>query len=126
MKKVILICIDGMRPDAFLACGNPYAEELRRISAHTLDAVTVMPSLTLPCHMSMFHSVPPMRHGITTNTYVKDFPFYNENNFCIVDRDDPKFDVAFLDTPYLPVSDELLERYSPRSFVKALLPETED
>ena len=63
---------------------------------------------------------------ITTNTYVKDFPFYNENNFCIVDRDDPKFDVAFLDTPYLPVSDELLECYSPRSFVKALLPETED
>ena len=59
MEKVILISIDGMRPDAFLACGNPYAEELRRISAHTLDAVTVMPSLTLPCHMSMFHGVTP-------------------------------------------------------------------
>ena len=62
---------------------------------------------------------------ITTNRYVKDFPFYNENNFCIVDRDDPKFDVSFLDTPYLPVDREILERYSPESFVKALLPETE-
>ena len=24
-KKVILISIDGMRPDGFLACGNPFA-----------------------------------------------------------------------------------------------------
>ena len=124
-NKVILISIDGMRPDGLLQCGNPYVQELMKTSSYCLKARSAQPSVTLPCHMTMFHSVPPMRHGITTNTYVKDFPFYNENNFCIVDRDDPKFDVAFLDTPYLPVSDELLERYSPRSFVKALLPETE-
>jgi len=30
----------------------------------------VFPSVTLPCHMSMFHSVPPERHGTTTNTYM--------------------------------------------------------
>ena len=30
MEKVILISIDGMRPDGFLACGNPYIEELQR------------------------------------------------------------------------------------------------
>ena len=29
-----------------------------------------MPSVTLPCHMSLFHSVDPDRHGITTNGYV--------------------------------------------------------
>ena len=69
MKKVLLICIDGMRPDGFLACGNPYAEELQRISAHTFTARTVMPSLTLPCHMSMFHGVLAARHGVTTNTF---------------------------------------------------------
>ncbi len=69
MEKVILISIDGMRPDGFLACGNPYAAELQRISAHTLAARTVMPSLTLPCHMSMFHGVTPRRHGVTTNTF---------------------------------------------------------
>ena len=70
MEKVILISVDGMRPDGFLACGNPFAEELMRLSAYTLDGRTVFPSVTLPCHMSMFHSVPPERHGITTNTYV--------------------------------------------------------
>ena len=29
----------------------------------------MMPSVTLPCHMSLFHSVEPSRHGTTTNTY---------------------------------------------------------
>ena len=70
MEKVILISIDGMRPDGFLSCGNPYIEELQRISAHTLNASTVFPSVTLPCHLSLFHSVPPQRHGILTNTFV--------------------------------------------------------
>ena len=68
-NKVILICIDGMRPDGFLGCGNPYAEELKKISAHSLTARSVFPSMTLPCHYSMAHSVSPGLHGILTNTY---------------------------------------------------------
>ena len=39
-------------------------------SISSLDAQTVMPSCALPCHMSLFHSVLPQRHGILTNTYV--------------------------------------------------------
>jgi predicted AlkP superfamily pyrophosphatase or phosphodiesterase len=34
-----------------------------------MQARTVTPSVTLPCHMSLFHSVPPARHGTTTNVY---------------------------------------------------------
>ena len=70
MKKVILVSIDGMRPDGFLGCGNPFARELMARGSYALDAQTVTPSVTLPCHMSMFHSVTPQRHGITTNTYI--------------------------------------------------------
>lgn len=69
-NKVILISIDGMRPDGVTQCGNPYVEELMKTASYTLDAQTVLPSVTLPCHMSMFHSVSPMRHGITTNLYM--------------------------------------------------------
>ena len=68
-NKVILISIDGMRADGVASCGNPYVEELKRIGSYTLSARTVFPSVTLPCHMSLFHSVPPERHGITTNVY---------------------------------------------------------
>ena len=67
MNKVVLILLDGMRPDAL--DGIPLVEELRKTASYTLDAETVFPSVTLPCHMSLFHSVDPSRHGILSNTY---------------------------------------------------------
>ena len=70
MNKVILISVDGMRPDGFLACNNPYIEQMMENSYYTLDGKTVFPSVTLPCHMSLFHSTTPQRHGITTNLYL--------------------------------------------------------
>lgn len=69
-NKVILISIDGMRPDGFLACNNPYCKTLMERSTYSLEASSVFPTVTLPCHVSMFHSVPPERHGVMTNTYV--------------------------------------------------------
>jgi len=69
-EKVILILVDGMRPDGMLGCGHPFVKELLANSTHALDAQTVFPSVTLPCHMSLMHSVDPQRHGILTNTYV--------------------------------------------------------
>lgn len=68
-KKVILILVDGMRPDAVLNCGEPWVNDLIAGSLHTFSCRTVMPSVTLPCHMSLFHSVDPQRHGVTTNTW---------------------------------------------------------
>ena len=70
MEKVILISIDGMRPDGFLNCKNPFAEKMMELGAYSLNAKSMTPSVTLPCHLSIFHSVPPVRHGITTNTYI--------------------------------------------------------
>ena len=69
-NKVVLISIDGMRSDGFEQCANPYIDELKKIASYTLNARTVFPSVTLPCHMSLFHSVTPERHGITTNVYM--------------------------------------------------------
>lgn len=67
---VVFVMIDGLRPDAITAdnCPNLFAFKSR--SAFTLWASSIMPSMTLPCHMSIFHSVPPARHGVTTNTWV--------------------------------------------------------
>lgn len=68
-EKVILISIDGMRPDGAMNCGNPFVKELTKISSYTLKGHSVIPTVTLPCHTSMFYGVPPKRHGILTNTY---------------------------------------------------------
>jgi predicted AlkP superfamily pyrophosphatase or phosphodiesterase len=67
-NKVLLIIVDGMRPDSIQ--NIPFAQELIKKSSYTFNANTVFPSVTLPCHMSLFHSVSPQRHGITTNTYI--------------------------------------------------------
>ena len=65
--KVLLILVDGMRPDAIV--DNPIAKKFFEKSTYTLNASSVNPSMTLPAHMSIFHSVDPCRHGTTTNTY---------------------------------------------------------
>ena len=65
----VLIIIDGLCAAAPEATRCPSIAALRARGASTLAATSLMPSITLPCHMSIFHSVPPTRHGITTNTY---------------------------------------------------------
>lgn len=67
MNKVLLITVDAMRPDAVNLV--PEAHDLMKKSTYTLKATTVMPSVTLPCHLSMFLSVDPERHGTTINSY---------------------------------------------------------
>ena len=67
--KTILVLSDGLRPDAMEQSGHPVVERLKKHSYYTMNAQTVMPSVTLPCHMSLFFSVPPERHGILTNIY---------------------------------------------------------
>lgn len=65
--KTLLILVDGMRPDALANCQA--AQKVMANSVYTLNAQTVMPSVTLNCHMSLFFGVLPARHGTKGNTY---------------------------------------------------------
>lgn len=66
---VLFISIDGVRPDAIQAATTPTFDTLQKEGSYSFLARSVMPSITLPCHMSIFHSVPPERHNILSNTY---------------------------------------------------------
>ena len=68
-SMVLFIMIDGLRPDAVAPAHCPHLATTLAKGASTLGATSVMPSITLPCHMSIFHSVPPTRHGVTTNEW---------------------------------------------------------
>jgi predicted AlkP superfamily pyrophosphatase or phosphodiesterase len=70
MPPVALIVVDGLRPDALVAAHCPNIIGLRARGAATMRASSVNPSVTLPCHVSIFHGVPPTRHGITTNVWM--------------------------------------------------------
>ena len=65
--KTLLILVDGMRPDALANCKA--AQKVMANSVYTLNAKTVMPSVTLPCHVSLFFSMMPEHHGTQSNTY---------------------------------------------------------
>ncbi|MCS7069412.1 MAG: ectonucleotide pyrophosphatase/phosphodiesterase [Meiothermus sp.] len=70
MSRVLYVTIDGLRPDALEVAHTPHFQALMREGVYTASARSVWPSITLPCHMSLFHSLPPERHGVLSNTYV--------------------------------------------------------
>lgn len=71
-QRHLLFLVDGMRPDGLRQARTPVIDQLMATGAWTLDARTVMPSVTLPCIVSLFQSRPPEQHGVTTNTFVGD------------------------------------------------------
>ncbi len=66
---LLLFSLDGVRPDALEAADAPHLRRLRGEGAWTFRARSVMPTVSLPCHMSMLRGVPVERHGITTNHF---------------------------------------------------------
>lgn len=69
MPPVLLVILDGVRPDAITQTNTRALKGLRARGSATFTARSVLPSITLPCHTSIFHSVPPSRHGITSNDW---------------------------------------------------------
>lgn len=69
VERVVLFVVDGMRPDGMLQAQASTMHRLMESGSYTLAAQSVMPSVTLPAHMSMFHGVPPSVHGVTSNEW---------------------------------------------------------
>jgi predicted AlkP superfamily pyrophosphatase or phosphodiesterase len=70
MSRVLFVMLDGLRPDAISAERTPNLMRVINGGASTMQARSVVPSITLPCHLSIVMSVPPARHGIQSNQYV--------------------------------------------------------
>jgi predicted AlkP superfamily pyrophosphatase or phosphodiesterase len=66
-RNVVVVSIDGLRPDAIARYGAPTLERLMREGSYTLTARTISPSKTLPSHTSMLTGQSPERHGVLWN-----------------------------------------------------------
>jgi predicted AlkP superfamily pyrophosphatase or phosphodiesterase len=66
-RHVVVISIDGLRPDAIEASGARNLQRMMQEGAYSPRARTIMPSRTLPSHTSMITGVTPEVHGITWN-----------------------------------------------------------
>jgi predicted AlkP superfamily pyrophosphatase or phosphodiesterase len=67
--SVLIITIDGLRPDALARVQPPNLLALAGRGAHTMAARTVVPPNTLPAHASIVSGVDPETHGITWGDY---------------------------------------------------------
>jgi predicted AlkP superfamily pyrophosphatase or phosphodiesterase len=65
---VMIISVDGLRPDAIERFGAATIQRLMREGSYAPDAQTILPSTTLPSHTSMLTGVDPAAHGVTWNT----------------------------------------------------------
>ena len=57
---------------------------------------------------------------ITTNKSISEYDFYNENNICIIDRDEIKIKKSFFDTPYVSIDAKIYEKYSLHNWIKSI------
>ncbi len=66
-ERVVVVSIEGLRADA-IATHGPVT--LTRLAAEGADllATTVLPTLTVPAHLSMWSGVSPARHGVLNDT----------------------------------------------------------
>ncbi|HUG38949.1 MAG TPA: alkaline phosphatase family protein [Longimicrobiales bacterium] len=69
-RHVVVISVDGLRPDAIARFELETLGRLSREGNVAVDAETILPSKTLPSHTSMLTGLLPEDHGITFNREV--------------------------------------------------------
>lgn len=68
-NPILIISVDGLRPDAILKADAKNMQNLIRTGTYFPNATTVRPSITLPSHTSMLTGLDPKQHGIWWNDY---------------------------------------------------------
>ena len=58
---------------------------------------------------------------ITTNKDVVNYDFYNENNICVIDRDNPVIDEDFFERPYVNLEERIYKKYALSNWLKYIL-----
>lgn len=69
-SRLLLISLDGLRPDAISPDRTPNILALAMRGAYTWSAQTILPSATLPAHGSMLSGYLVEHHGLTWNDYL--------------------------------------------------------
>ena len=69
-RRVLILSIDGLRPDAIPLAPMPFVTSLLKDSAYSLTAQTVYPSVTLVSHTSMLSGQCPAKHKVDWNDYI--------------------------------------------------------
>lgn len=77
IEHVVVISVDGLRPDALDQADAPVIDGLRLRGAYSDRAQAVLPSVTLVNHASMISGMAPDKHGISWNELETDLGLVN-------------------------------------------------
>lgn len=69
VRRVVVVVLDGLRPDAIPRFGLPNLTELASRSAYTLLGRTVQPSVTACAMASLLTGAAPERHGLQSERF---------------------------------------------------------
>jgi arylsulfatase A-like enzyme len=69
VQRVVVVVLDGLRPDAIEAFGLEHLRALTARSAHTMAGRTVAPSVTACAMTSLLTGAAPERHGMRSDTF---------------------------------------------------------
>jgi hypothetical protein len=72
INRVLIISIDGLRPDLLLRAYMPRVRALCSRGCYTFWAETTPEAYTLPCHVTMLTGASSEKHGVTWNNYIEE------------------------------------------------------
>jgi hypothetical protein len=99
-----------------------YLEAIERVKSTTV-LLDFMDSVHSGLSFRIFESLKYSKKLVTTNLIIKDYDFYNENDFCVWQKNTSsnKEFLEFLDSNYSVLDAEIIQKYSFSNWVNRLL-----
>lgn len=95
-------------------------EEILKLFEESEIIIDVQGPLQTGLTMRTVETIGARRKLITTNTDIRNYDFYDDNNILIVDRNNIAIPDSFINTPFRPLPDEIYNKYSLTSWLNTI------
>ena len=120
LKQIMKFKRSPIKP-FYIAFKGVTSEETANVLKHSKVAIDVPVQGQNGLTMRTIETLAAHTKIITTNRNIKEYDFYNPDNVEIIDRNDPQIREDFVDSPYTPIDDGIIEKYSLGNWVRRLL-----
>ena len=97
--------------------------KMAKVMKHSKVTLDVQYGVQRGLTFRTFDSMASHTKLITTNTYIKDHPFYKYGNIFIIDKDNPVVPRSFFTEPFREIPKEILNEYSVKRWVEKIFGE---
>ena len=109
---------------AYLKTYSVETNEILEIYKQSFAVLDIELNIQNGLTMRTFEALGSGKKIITTNTEIKKYPFYNENNVFVIDRENIVLQKTFFDSPFIQLDSVLYENMSITGWLKAIFFET--